>query len=271
MGIVVSNALIEMLGRTRQAGRMALCGYFLAGYPTPDQFFHMVRAAQDLDVIEFGIPADEPLLDGPVIASAHQIVTGQRGIHAEPALALIGGLRNLPQPRIVMTYASVGRGLAGFLKLCVENEVHGMLAPDIDPAEGAQVAQQARALGLASITLLDARASDEAVRWSVENGDLVYIKASASATTGQSADVGGELRIILADIIRRVRAVKSSMLVGVGIGLQRPDQVAALASLDVDIAIVGTKIVEHLDVSQDSLVKYIRSLRDATGYTEIHT
>jgi tryptophan synthase alpha chain len=267
----VSNALIETLHRTRQAGRMALCGYFLVGYPTPDKFFHMVRAAHDLDVIEFGIPADEPLMDGPVIASAHQIVTGQRGIHAEPALALIGGLRNLPQPRIVMTYASVGRGLAGFLKLCVENDVQGMLAPDIDPVEGAQVAQQARALGLASITLLDARASDEAVRWSVENGDLIYIKASASATTGQSADVGGELRIILADIIRRVRAIKPSMLVGIGVGLQHPEQVAALARLDVDMAIVGTKIVEQLEVGQDSLVKYIRSLRDATGYTENHS
>ena len=98
----MSNPLIETLHRTRQAGRMALCGYFLVGYPTPDQFFQMVRAAHDLDVLEFGIPADDPLMDGPVIASAHHIVTGQRGIHAEPALALIGGLRNLPQPRIVV-------------------------------------------------------------------------------------------------------------------------------------------------------------------------
>ena len=263
----MTNPLIATLQKTRGEGRMALCGYFLVGYPTPDEFFRTVRASVDLDVIELGIPADEPRMDGPVIATAHQVVTGQRGIHAEPALALIGGLRNLPQPRLVMTYASVGRALDGFLKLCVENEVHGMLAPDIDPVEGAQVAQKARALGLASITLLDARASDEAVRWSVENGDLVYIKASASPTTGQSADVGGDLRSILADIIRRVRAVKPSIPVGVGIGLQRPEQVAALASLGVDMAIVGTKIIEHVQTGEDSLVKYIRSLREATVYT----
>lgn len=246
---------------------MALCGYFLVGYPTPDEFFRTVRASVDLDVIEFGIPADEPHIDGPVIASAHQVVTEQRGIHAEPALALIGGLRNLPQPRLVMTYASVGRALDGFLKLCVENKVHGMLAPDIDPIEGAQVAQRARALGLASITLLDARASDEAVRWSVENGDLIYIKASASSTTGQSADVGGELRATLSDVIGRVRSVKPDMPVGVGIGLQRPEQVAALADLGVDMAIVGTKIIEHVQTGEASLVKYIRSLREATVYT----
>ncbi|MEO8608369.1 MAG: tryptophan synthase subunit alpha [Chloroflexota bacterium] len=263
----MTNPLITTLQQTRKQGRMALCGYFLVGYPTPDEFFRSVRASVDLDVIEFGIPADEPRMDGPVIASAHQVVTGQRGIHAEPALALIGGLRTLPQPRLVMTYAAVGRSLDGFLKLCVENEIDGMIAPDIDPVEGAQVAQKARALGLAFITLLDARASDEAVRWSVENGDLVYIKASTSMTTGQSADIGGELRSILADIIGRVRAIKPSVPVGVGIGLQRPEQVAELASLDVDMAIVGTKIVEHVQTGENSLVKYIRSLREATAYT----
>jgi len=246
---------------------MALCGYFLAGYPTPDEFFRMVRAARDLDVIEFGIPADEPRLDGPVISSAHQIVTAHRGIHAEPALALIGGLRSLPQPRFVMTYAAVGRALEGFLKLCLENEVHGILAPDIDPVEGAQVVRQVRALGLASITLLDARASDDSVNWSVDNGDLVYIKASAGAT-GQSVDIDEALRATLTGIIRRVRAANPSTPIAVGIGLQRPEQVAALAGLDVDMAIVGTKIIEHLQAGEAALVNYIHSLRAATDYTE---
>lgn len=261
-----TNPLIAKLRQTRREGRMALCGYFLAGYPTPDHFYRMVRAAHDLDVIEFGIPADEPRLDGPVIAEAHQVVTEQIGIHAEPALALIGGLDTLPQPRFVMTYASVGRGLAGFLRLCVENGVHGMLAPDIDPVEGAEVARAARALGLASITLLDARATDDAVRWSVENGDLLYVKASAGSTTGQAAEIAGDLRDQLQNIIRRIRAVNPDLPIGVGIGLQRPEQVAALAALDVDMAIVGTKIVEHLAAGEDALVRYIQALRAATVY-----
>ena len=72
----MTNPLIATLQQTRSAGRMALCGYFLVGYPTPDEFFRSVRASVDLDVIEFGIPADEPRMDGPVIANAHQIVTG---------------------------------------------------------------------------------------------------------------------------------------------------------------------------------------------------
>ncbi|MBZ0282920.1 MAG: tryptophan synthase subunit alpha [Anaerolineae bacterium] len=258
----MANPLLTRLQAVRQSGRMALCGYFLAGYPTPDVFFRMVRAAAALDVIEFGIPADEPILDGPVIANAHQLVTRQHGIHAEPALALIGGLHTVHQPRFVMTYTAVGRALDGFLKLCVENNIHGMLAPDIDPVEGAQVAAQTRALGLASITLLDARASDESIQWSIQNGDLIYIKA-APGITGQSTGTE-DLYLLLSKIIKRVRAADSSIPIGVGVGIQKPEQIKELAIMGVDMAIVGTKIIEHLAAGEQELVNYIQMLYSAT-------
>lgn len=262
---MITNRLIQSLNATRAAGRMALCGYFLAGYPTPDAFFHMVRAARNLDVFEFGIPADEPSLDGPVIAQAHEVVTRNRGIHAEPALALIGGVSDLPQPSFVMTYSAVGRTLDGFLRLCVKNGVHGILAPDIDVDEGAMVAAQARALGLASITLLDARAPDDKLRWSVEHGDLIYLKASVGKT-GEAIEIAGELHDLLASVIQRVRALNPRALIGVGIGLQKPEQIAALAALDVDMAIIGTKLVEYVQKGDQALVDYIQTLRDATAY-----
>ncbi len=262
------NVLLNTIRDIRASGRMALCGYFLTGYPAPEAFFHAVRTAHDLDVIEFGIPAERPALDGPVIASAHEIVTGQRGLGAETALALIGGLRDIRQPRFVMTYTEVGRALDGFLRLCVANNVHGMLAPDIDPQEGAYVATIARALNLAVFTLLDIRADDETIRRCAELGDIVYLKASAGRT-GQSADVAGELHDNLSRAITGIRAIKPAMPVAVGIGLQRPEQVAALAALDVDMAIVGTKLVEHLQQGEQSLVDYIHALRDATWYPKV--
>lgn len=246
---------------------MALCGYFLAGYPTPEDFFHMVRAGRDLDIIEFGIPAENPALDGPVIASAHEVVTAQRGLGAETALALIGGLRGIRQPRFVMTYAQVGRELDGFMRLCVENDIHGMLAPDIDPQEGSYVATIGRALNLAIFTLLDARADDATVERCAKLGDIVYLKAAAGRT-GQSAEIEGELREAITSAIQRIRAIKPNMPIAVGIGLQKPEQVAALAALDVDMAVVGTKIVEHLQAGEDALINYIQALKSATAYTK---
>lgn len=257
------NPLLRSLRDIRASGRIALCGYFLAGYPTPDDFFRAVRAARDLDVIEFGIPSVNPALEGPVIARAHEVVTRQRGISAETAMALIGGLRHIPQPRFVMTYTEIGRALPGFLRLCTENNIHGMIAPDIEPEEGRYVKSIAEALNLAVLTLIDARAPDEVLRQRIELGDIVYLKAGAGRT-GQPADIQGDLGEVLSDAVTRIRAIATETPIAVGIGLQKPEQVAALAGMGFDMVIVGTKILERLQVGEEALVEYIASLREAT-------
>lgn len=259
------HAILDTIRATRAAGRMALCGYFLVGYPTPADFYRMVRAARALDIVEFGIPADDPRLDGPIIASAHETVTRERGVNAETALVLIGGLRGLPQPRFVMTYTAVGRALGGFLRLCVQNDVHGILVPDIAPEEGAYVATVSRAVQLTVVTLLDARADDAAFQRAVTTGDVVYLKA-APGPSGDAADFGGELHDTLARAIDRLRTLAPSLPVAIGIGIRQPEQVAAMARLDADMVIVGTRIIEHLETGEDALVRYINALRDATAY-----
>ncbi|MBW4436783.1 MAG: tryptophan synthase subunit alpha [Pleurocapsa minor GSE-CHR-MK-17-07R] len=260
-----TNPLLETLRDIRASGRMALCGYFLAGYPMPEQFFHVARASRELDVIEFGIPTPTPVMDGPVIARAHEVVIHERGLGAETALALIGGLRDLRQPRFVMTYADVGRGLDGFLRLCLTNDIHGMLAPDLRLDETTFVVTIAHALNLCLFSLLDARADDAALAHAVDHSDIVYLKASVGPT-GTAADLSraGELYATLESAIMRIRQRRPGMPVAVGIGLQTPEQVAALAALDVDMAIVGTRIIEHVQQGEAALTAYIREMRAAT-------
>jgi len=255
------NPLLQRLRAVRAEGRAALCGYFLAGYPDPDAFFRGVRAADALDIIEYGIPADDPAMDGPTIAEAHRVVTRQRGIHAEPALALIRGVR-APQPAFVMTYTTVGRTLEGFLGLCVEAGVHGVLVPDIDPLEGAFVAERSRALGLAVASLLDVDADDDAVGEVARRSDLVYLKAAPGATGGR-LDVPAR-RGAIERARARLRAERDDLLVAVGIGVQEPGQVADLARMGIDMVVVGTKVVEEVTRGPERLGTYLRELRAAT-------
>jgi tryptophan synthase alpha chain len=261
-----TNPLLETLRDIRASGRMALCGYLLAGFPSPEAFYRAARAARELDVIEFGIPTPAPLMDGPVIARAHELVVGGRGLGAETALALIGGLRDLRQPRFVMTYADVGRGLDGFLRLCLMNDIHGMLAPDLRLDETTFVVTVAHALNLCLFSLLDARADDAALAHAVDHSDIVYLKASVGQT-GTSADLSpdGELYGTLESAVGRIRARRPGMPVAVGIGLQNREQVAALAALDVDMAIVGTRIIEKVEQGEAALADYIGNLRAATA------
>lgn len=259
----MSNRLLQRLHEIRAEGRIALCGYFLVGYPTPDVFYRMVRAAEGLDVIEFGIPADDPVFDGPVIANAHEIVIHHRGIHTEPALALISGLADVPQPGFVMTYTSEGRALDGFLRLCVKSRVQGVLVPDIDAEEGAMVATQARTLGLASITLLDINADHERLVWSAIYGDVVYLKAAAGPTGG-TLSFDQALTDRLEYTIEQLRIIRPNIAIALGIGLQTPEQIQQLTAFNIDMAIVGTKLVEHLAQGETALTHYIQSLREAT-------
>lgn len=125
------NPLIRGIQQINQEGRMALCGYFLTGYSTPKNFYHCIRALHNIDVFEFGIPSENPYMDGPIISSAHRHVTENLGVDAEVALSLLGGLKSLAQPRFVMTYTQDGRKLDGFLRLCLLNGIHGVVAPDV--------------------------------------------------------------------------------------------------------------------------------------------
>ncbi len=257
-----ADALLNRIREVNAAGRAALCGYFLAGYPNPDTFYRAVRAAGALDVIEYGVPADDPTLDGATIAEAHKVVTRQRGIHVEPALALIGGI-DAPQPSFVMTYTQVGRELQGFLRLCAENDLSGVLVPDIDPEEAHFVAAGARALGLAVVSLADARASRGELEQAARNSDVIYLKVAAGST-GEPLNIASQ-RQGLEAALAYLRAARPDLLVAAGIGVQTPDHVAALVELGVDMVVVGTKIVEHTAGGLEELGTYLTSLRSATG------
>ena len=75
------NTLLSTIRNINISGRVALCGYFLSGYESPEDFLNKVRTAINLDIIEFGIPSIDPFLDGIVISNAHKKVIDYLGIY----------------------------------------------------------------------------------------------------------------------------------------------------------------------------------------------
>lgn len=71
-----ARSLSEVLAGAKAGNRAALVGYLPAGFPTVDGG---VRAAVAMveggcDVIEIGLPHSDPVLDGPVIQTADQVI-----------------------------------------------------------------------------------------------------------------------------------------------------------------------------------------------------
>jgi tryptophan synthase alpha subunit len=259
-----TNRLLTTIQKIKDSGRIALCGYFLVGYPSPKVFYEMVRTSEKLDVIEFGIPTGHPSLDGAIISDAHKVVVDLRGMDAETALALIGGLREIPQPRFVMTYTQEGRALDGFLRKCVEDEIDGIFAPDIGSDEATYVASIAHALHLVFVSFIDGLMPPADIVQKVEISDIIYLKASKGAT-GQIANLDEQFADELLTTIARVRQCKPDVMIAIGIGIQKPEQIQQLARLDIDMIIVGTKLMEYLNLGERALTEYIQSLYQATS------
>lgn len=261
--MTTTNRLLTTLQQIKASGRLALCGYFLAGYPSPKVFYEMVRASKKLDVIEFGIPAGHPGLDGPIISGAHKVVIDSRGMDAETAIALIGGLRDIPQPGFAMTYTREGRELDGFLRKCVEDGLYGIFAPDIAFVEGKNVALMANALQLAYVSFLDCSMTEGEIAQIVAISDIVYIKAS-KGVTGQIANFDQKESDELFTTISFIRRCKPKIVIAIGVGIQKPEQIHQLACLDIDMIIVGSKLMEYLNLGANALAAYIQSLYSAT-------
>jgi tryptophan synthase alpha subunit len=225
-------------------------------------FYEAVRTAAQLDVIEFGLPAEDPYLDGALIGAAHRMVVGERGLEAETALALIGGLKGIVQPRFVMTYAKEGRDLRGFFRLCVEHNIDGVLAPDLPLAEAREISAVAASLQLAYVSFVHSDMKEDEIMERASHSDIVYVKVSEGAT-GAYANMGAGCER-LKNMISLVKKQNPKVLAAAGVGIQDATQVTACAGLDVDMIIVGTVLMECMNQSAAALSECIDSLRRAT-------
>jgi tryptophan synthase alpha chain len=259
---MVDNRLTSTVRRIRATGRVALCGYFLAGYRTPERFYSAVRAAEALDLLEFGIPSSNPYLDGDLIRGAHRVVVDELGVGTETSLALVGGLKGVVQPRFVMTYAEEGRSMRGFLRLCVEHQIQGVLAPDLSVTEAAEVARHAALLDIAFVGFVHSEMADAEILMRAAHADLVYLKM-AEGRTGSPLRLGDRCQR-LRDVVALLRATTPHVLIAAGIGIQASSDVMACSDLGVDIVIVGTALMERMNRSMDELAELVGSFRGAT-------
>lgn len=257
-----SNVLIRRIVELNNAGKIALCGYFLSAYDSPKKFYSIMKNLQGIDIIEYGIPSENPFLDGSIIANAHKHVTHGLGVNAEISLSLIGGLTDIKQPRFVMTYARDGRNLHGFIKLCLLNGIHGVFAPDVSIEEARRISLVVSSLNMAYIGFIHDQMNENEIMQTIDLSDMVYLKVSPG-TTGQRGEFCDSFIADLEERISRMRDHKRDLIIATGIGIQSADQVEILSKLDINMIIVGTSLMLEMKKGMHSLQNYVTSLNNA--------
>ena len=261
--------IADAFAAAREAGRVALITYVVAGYPDVEMSLQIALTAIDAgaDALEIGLPYSDPLADGATLqrASAVALRNGATFARSVQLLARIHAAR--PElPLVPMAYVNqvLGGGEGpGRLSVLADAGASGVILPDLTPEEGEPLESAARDAGLALVYLVTpttpaARRAEIAAR----SGGFLYA-VSLVGVTGARRSLPPDVGAFLSE----VRA-SSPIPVAVGFGVSRPDHVRRLSPF-ADGVVVASALVDALgpdgrDVS--AMARLVHSLASATRW-----
>lgn len=254
------TALLEHLEDKRRRGRKLLVPYLMAGVPDRDGFREALAAiSRSADAIEVGLPFSDPLMDGPVIASAGERAL-RNGIGPSLALDLIAASDDVRAPRVVMTYYNpIHRiGESEFCRRASSAGVSGLIVPDLPLEESAGLRKAAASSGLAWIPLVAPTTRPERVAALAATCTGFVYAVSSLGVTGVRASLSERA----AAVTEACRAA-THLPVLVGIGVSSAEH-ALQATRSADGVVVGSALVAALvDEGLAPAVAFVEGLRSA--------
>lgn len=233
-------AIAQAFERASAEDRAALIVYLTAGYPDPVTSRACFEAAvtAGADIVELGLPFSDPMMDGPVIQAANQIVL-DAGFTLSDQFGLAAQLRHLDVPKVAMTYVTIAdtRGYERFASECADAGLAGVILPDLPAVEAEPWLAAATDAGLATIFLASSVSSDERL------DALTAVSSGWVYATGLMGVTGvkGVAHERTRELVARVRA-RTDLPVAVGIGVKDAASAAEVAGY-ADGVIVGSALL----------------------------
>lgn len=224
--------------------RGALIGYLPVGYPDLDTSVDAACAVLDagFDVLEFGLPYSDPVMDGPVIqaATVEAIANGFRVADVFEAIRRV--TERTGKPVLVMTYWNLvlQYGVDAFAAELAAAGGAGLITPDLVPDEAGDWLAASDAHGLDRVFLAAPTSSDERLAMIVERCRGFVYTVSTMGITGARADVDRAARV-LADRLHAIGCPRACVGVGISTGAQVGEVLGYAEG-----AIVGSALVRGL-------------------------
>lgn len=256
------NRISDTFSRAESRGEMVLNNYLVAGYPT---FDHSLQAIKEVvkagaDMIELGIPYSDPVADGKVLQSAHEISL-ERGMTPPMALELAREVReSVDVPLLIMTYYNpiLQYGERRFCQDCREAGVDGLLVPDLPLEEAQELRKMALDADLDFVHFLSLNSSCRRIEGTAKVASGFIYLFSVMGVTGERSSLDSRIRIPL----ERIRKITGTPCC-VGFGISSPHQVRLLKDLGVDGIVVGSGVVGRQKEGYESMRCFVSSLKRA--------
>lgn len=232
------TAVLDHLRGRLDSGRKLLVPYLVAGIPERSAFPEALRAVgRHADLVEVGLPYSDPLMDGPVIASAAERAI-RAGVGPLEALDLAAEVE-LDMPRVAMTYYNPIHHL-GEERFCSRARAAGfagLIVPDIPTEESDGLRAAASEHGLAWIPLVAPTSSQERV-------DAICATATGFVYAVSTLGVTGTRESLSERATRVVESCRAGtdLPVLVGIGVSTAEHAVAAAA-SADGVVIGSAVV----------------------------
>lgn len=245
------NHIDTVFSKLRENKKNALIPFITVGDPNIDVTVELILELEKNGVamIELGVPFSDPLADGPVIQQA-SIRALQQHITVKDCIEVAGKARKrgCKLPFILFSYYNpiLQFGLTEFITLMVDNNISGMIIPDLPMEEDEELNQIAIENGLYLIPLV-APTSKERVKQITSRANGFIYCVSSLGVTGERANFHNDVESFISTV-----KSSTSLPVVVGFGISNREQVERFSKL-CDGVVVGSAIVRIIGELSEQL------------------
>jgi tryptophan synthase alpha chain len=248
----------------------ALISYIMAGFPSQKDTLSAVRglAKGGADIIELGMPFSDPLADGSVIQNAG-FQALQKGMNLDKFLLIVKKIRKETNlPLILMTYTNIlyRHGYDNFISTVKNAGIDGLILPDMPINESKDFLQAAKKNKVDVIFLISPNTSKDRIKKIAgSSSGFLYLVSTFGITGGQQ-----QFQNYTTHAIKNTKKILCGKIpLGVGFGINNPDQARFIIKSGADAIIVGSAFLRLMesttsDKIEHKIEQFASSLKKAT-------
>lgn len=229
--------------------RKALTVYLMASYPNKERFYTIIDLMErsGVDILELGIPVEEPYLDGKVISDANKTVLDE-GFSKETLIEILDYIKkNCKNMKVIlMTYKA---GVEKYDLLALQPCYDALLCADF-----LYKVDNANLIQLYNETMLE----EEIVERLRYNNGFAYVMSGAGKTGG----TGGMSK----NYIKTMEAIKkhSKLPIQIGFGISAVKDALEVLDNHAEGIIIGSEFIRKVNSGDDyDMVQFLKDFRAA--------
>ena len=237
-----------------------LVTFTTGGDPDLDTSLKILKTiiANDIDIIEIGMPFSDPMADGPTIqeSSVRSILSGTK---IDDLFEIVKKVRKINDeiPIIFMGYYNsiFNIGIDNFTTKCAELGVDGLIIVDLQPEEDSELFTKSKEQGIDLIRLITPTTDQKRLSTILSNASGFLYYVTVTGITGQNS-------ANIEDLKKSINTIKSSTKLPIvaGFGIKNKNDVEQISTFT-DGVVVGSSIVNIIKDNLNDKNKMINEIK----------